>query len=178
MYFLKPVSDTLYNYTFVLICHGLCRERAYIGFSLLPNPFHVTWIKYCLNKYTGTQHGNIMIIVVVASWTQWDSIFGVKYFKLETGSTFCFYNRIIWLEIHVQCTYTWHTYDYHMILLWKTHICVEVVYVLLQCEPLLNILLARPCFLPPKTTDFDTLFSRSAWLKHVFNLCNIFFNCR
>ena len=28
----------------------LCRERAYIGFILLPNTIYVIWIKHCLNK--------------------------------------------------------------------------------------------------------------------------------
>ena len=43
-------------YTFVLICRDLCRERAYIGFSLLPNPIHV------MNKIFLTKYPFIMVI--------------------------------------------------------------------------------------------------------------------
>ena len=40
----------IWYFEYTMICHDLCKERAYIGFSLLPNPIHVIWIIYCLNN--------------------------------------------------------------------------------------------------------------------------------
>ena len=33
-----------------MICNDLVKERAYLGLSLLPNPIHVIWIKYCFKE--------------------------------------------------------------------------------------------------------------------------------